>query len=151
MPSASRFAFVCVLCCLASAPTHADVAAYCAAYARDFADLTDRQSPQWQRRYDNAEKDCVQRFATQAVTPAKAKPKPKPVAQKPKVAAAPAPKLKQPEAPKDEKAVKTAPKLVEGSAEWLSYCDKKYVSFDKQKRTYLSKTGVERKCLVTAD
>jgi hypothetical protein len=130
-------------------PARADVAAYCAAYARDFADLIDKQSPRWQKRYDNAETDCMARFATIAAAPSKAKPKPS--AKKPEAVAAPEPKLKQPSEAKQEKAVKTVPKLVVGSAEWIAYCDKKYVSFNKAKGTYLSKTGIERKCLVTAD
>jgi BA14K-like protein len=152
----ARVILVYVGCAVSVSPAWADVAAYCAAYARDFADLTDRQSPRWQKRYDNAETDCMQRFATQAIKPVKPKAKPsrtaeKPKTEKPKVAAAPAPKLKQPEESKQEKAVKTVPKLVAGSPEWLAYCDKKYVSFDKAKGTYLSKSGLERKCLVTAD
>jgi BA14K-like protein len=41
--------------------------------------------------------------------------------------------------------------LQPGSPAWVDYCKRKYVSFNEAKGIYLSKTGIERKCLVTAD
>ena len=46
---------------------------------------------------------------------------------------------------------KSNAKPLQGSPEWAAYCKKKYVSFNEAKGSYLSKTGIERKCLVTAD
>jgi hypothetical protein len=42
-------------------------------------------------------------------------------------------------------------KLTEGSLAWLDYCDRKYASFNRATGTYTSHSGVERKCLVTAN
>ena len=132
---------------------HAAVPDYCAAYARDMADQWDKATPQWQLKFDNAEAACLGRYSTTAAAPAvkkKLKPpapaaKPRPVKpavkEKAEVAAAVSP-LQEP---------KVVPKLVAGSPEWIDYCRKKYVSFDEVKGTYQSKTGVERKCLVTAE
>jgi BA14K-like protein len=130
-------------------PAHADVAEYCAAYARDFADQSDKQLFNWQRRYDNAEASCVERFANDGTKPAKAKTKTKP--QVAKVKAKPAPKLKEPTEAPQQQAAKAIPKLTAGSPEWTAYCKKKYVSFNEVKGTYLSRTGIERKCLITVD
>jgi BA14K-like protein len=133
-----------------SGQAHADVKDYCAAYARDFADHVQKQNAEWQPRYDNAEASCLARLSYDVIPPPKAKTKPKvqkAVSQKPpKVAPAPVEEVET-----EAKAMKPAAKPETGSPEWLAYCQKKYVSFDAAKGTYLSKTGVERKCLVTAD
>lgn len=149
-------------------PAFADVQDYCAAVARDFADLRPKDRDIWQQRYDNANADCVEQFSaaplTAAIPPklikkpvAVAPPKPQPVAAE----VATKKKLKKPSAEiatvegttvePTAKANVTKPKPVAGSPEWLEYCARKYTSFDKAKGTYLSKTGVERKCLVTSD
>jgi outer membrane biosynthesis protein TonB len=137
----------------------AGVPDYCAAYARDIADASGSKSEVWQTRYDNAEKACLFRFTTpeaktaepklkpSKVKPVAAKkpaPKPKVVVEKPK----PAPE-KEPEV--EKQAVKAVPLLKEGTKEWVAYCTKKYASFDADKGTYQSRTGVARKCKVTSD
>jgi BA14K-like protein len=144
-----RFALV-ILALSVASNARADVKDYCEAYARDFADLVKKEDPDWQVRFDNAEAMCTERFSTEVVVEPKAKPKPKvqKAASKkpPKVAPAP---IDEP-AP-ETKAIKPVGKLEPGSPEWTAYCEKKYVSFNASKGTYLSKSGVERKCLVTAD
>jgi BA14K-like protein len=127
---------------------HADVKDYCSAYARDFADLVQKQNAEWQPRYDNAQASCLARFSYDVTSPPKTKPKiQKAVSQKPpKVAPAPVEKPAT-----DTKAIKPTTKPEAGSPEWLAYCQKKYLSFDPAKGTYLSKSGIERKCLVTVD
>jgi BA14K-like protein len=134
-----------------SVNAQATVQDYCKAYAQDIADQVEQQSPRWKIRYDNAEKSCLFRFTTSVQPAVKAKSKPKlAVVKKPvKQKLIPKPELK----PKTETKVvaKAIPQLEPGSAEWTDYCKKKYVSFDEAKGTYLSKTGVERKCMVTAD
>jgi BA14K-like protein len=117
---------------------------YCAAYARDFADQG--TAAKWQTRNDQALADCL--FVTlPAETQSRQAPKPKPVQiaklQQPSPAVAPPPKKKI------EK--RSKPILQEGSIAWLDYCEKKYASFDRKAGTYKSYTGVERKCLVTAN
>lgn len=136
-----------------AAQSGATVADYCAAYARDFADHVEKQNAQWQHRYDNADASCQLRFTSDEKPVVKIKPKAKQVLAKiptaPVVTAVPEPKPK-PEA-EPQQAAKAAPKLLQGSPEWTAYCKKKYVSFNEAKGSYLSKTGIERKCLVTAD
>ncbi len=159
---------------LLAQPAFADVQDYCAAYARDFADLRPKDRDIWQQRYDNANADCIEQFTGETVVAAKpmkakkkppaapkpvaapagasteaiptastSKAKPKPVASVAAAGDAPAEAAPKPQAAK--------PKLTAGSPEWLDYCARKYTSFNREKGTYLSKTGVERKCLVTAD
>lgn len=134
-------------------PAQANIPDYCAAYARDIADQGEK-SNDWQRRHDDAQASCTTRFSAFAAVPAKAKPeskpKPKPVAitkkpEKPKAEA----KIETP--PETKVVAKAVPKLESGSPEWTAYCKGKYVSFVESKGTYLSKTGIERPCLVTAD
>jgi BA14K-like protein len=131
----------------------ATVSEYCAAYARDFADQIQKQEPQWQHRYDNAEKACLSRFTSDVPPIAKVKQKAKPkqvTARKPSApVVTPEPVAKAEAAP--EQIAKAVPKLQPGSPEWTDYCKKKYVSFNETKGTYLSKTGIERRCLVTAE
>lgn len=162
-----RVFFVLGLALLAQ-PAFADVQDYCAAVARDFADLRPKDRDIWQQRYDNANSDCVEQFSPAPLTASKSPnvqkksvavvpSKPQPVATK----VATKPKLKKPTtevatvdgttAEPTAKADVAKPKPVPGSPEWQDYCARKYTSFDKAKGTYLSKTGVERKCLVTAD
>jgi hypothetical protein len=148
-----RLAAVTCLAFSLAMPSHATVADYCAAYARDFADHVEKQNPLWQHRYDNAEASCQLRFMSDEKPALKPKQKPKQVAAKkpaaPVVTAASPPKPKSKAEP--QKVAKAVPKLLQGSPEWINYCKKKYVSFDEAKGTYLSKTGVERKCLVNAE
>jgi hypothetical protein len=124
-----------------TASAQANITDYCAAYARDIADQGEKTNT-WQRRHDDAQTSCITRFSAFEATPAKAKPQPKP---KPKAEA----KIETP--PETKTVTKAIPKLEPGSPEWTAYCTQKYVSFDESKGTYLSKTGIERKCLVTAD
>jgi cell division septation protein DedD len=133
-------------------PAKADVADYCAAYARDHADQGAREKPIWQKRYDNALQTCGEQFSLKepvAIAKKPVKPVIKVVAEKPK----PVEKSETPVEPDTAKPKKVAaiPNLEAGSPEWVTYCKNKYVSFNEEKGTYLSKTGIERKCLVTAD
>jgi BA14K-like protein len=134
-------------------PSHANVADYCAAYARDFANHVDKQNPQWQHRYDNAEASCVLRFTSDEKPVPNVKPKARKVTAKkpvaPVVTTAPEPKPEPEAAP--PQVAKAVPKLLPGSPEWTDYCKKKYVSFNEATGTYMSKTGIERKCLVNAE
>jgi hypothetical protein len=159
-----------------SQPAFADVQDYCTAVARDFADLRPRDRDIWQLRFDDANTDCIEQFSSApAVAAAPPKQKSKAVAVKPSkpvvveqvivedvpVDPKPAKKVKKPAAKvatvEEATAEPTAkiasakPKLTPGSAAWLDYCTRKYSSFNRAKGTYLSKTGVERKCLITAD
>ena len=142
---------------LATATAQAAVADYCAAFARDDANAhAASATPDWQQRYDNADASCMQRFGSASAqrpapriaakpkkpVPTAAKPKPLKPATDSKAKAAAISPLQEP---------KTVPQLIAGSPEWTAYCTKKYVSFNPAKGTYLSKTGVERKCLVTAE
>jgi hypothetical protein len=133
----------------------ADKSAYCAAYARDFADARTLDKAMWQHKYDIALQSCLTptKPMVQRVPPA-AKKVAEPV--KPaivKQAEPPAPEAKVAEATADKPAT-AAPKqayLAPGSNAWNDYCAKKYSSFNIKTGTYTSKTGVERKCLVTAN
>jgi hypothetical protein len=125
------------------------VANYCAAFARDDADRTTTQKQDWQKRYDSALQTCTEQFSAVTTAPAptrkkavKVVTKPTPVPAKPEKKTAPAP---SPPAPVKIRLLK------EGTPEWQAYCKSKYVSFNVETGNYLSKTGIERKCLVTAD
>jgi hypothetical protein len=133
---------------MTSCASYANIPDYCAAYARDYADMGEK-STDWQRRHDDAQASCITRFSAFAATPVKAKPKPKVVAVAKPIEAKLEPKKQTP--PETKIVAKSTPKLETGSSEWIAYCKQKYVSFDESKGTYLSKTGVERKCLITAD
>jgi hypothetical protein len=140
--------------CTIASQAHASVEDYCAAYARDIADAVSPKPDDWQRRYDNAEKSCATRYAlpkpaTRKTIKTVKKPD-KPPLPKVKVEAE---KVEKPvkQEKKEKQAVRAVPLLKEGSPEWVAYCKNKYVSFNEAKGTYTSKTGVERRCLVTAN
>jgi BA14K-like protein len=166
-----RLVFLTIGLALLAQPAFADVQDYCAAVARDFADLRPKDRDIWQTRYDDANADCVEQFSTapqvvatkpkvQVVQPGK----PEPVAE-PVVAAVPVVKAKKRaakvattttsvEGSTAEVKATAAParrKPTPGSAEWTDYCSRKYSSFNRDKGTYTSKTGVERRCIVTSD
>lgn len=143
--------------CVASAPAFADKAAYCKAYARDFADQSSVDQTLWQHKYQIAIDACLAKHTSVQPKPMVFRPKTKNM-----VPAAPAPKpvvveetkpVPKPEVVATAKPViKSEAKpagLIAGSAEWNDYCAKKYVSFNAKNGTYQSKTGVERKCLVS--
>jgi BA14K-like protein len=135
-----------------AAPAFAAKSDYCAAYARDFADARTKDKPIWQHKYDIALASCMaEPKKAEAVKPAT----PKKVAVKPKpeviIPPEPVPETVKVETPpyKDVSTPRSA-KPEPGSDAWNKYCTKKYSSFDIKKGTYTSRTGVERKCLVTA-
>lgn len=136
--NAHRALIIIALGVLSAPPAWADKPAYCAAYARDFADARAKDKDLWQHKYDIALADCLD-------------------APQQKVAAAPmakkkaSAKVKTAEVAKPEPAPTAAPKLLAGSADWNIYCANKYASFNVKTGTYLSKTGVARKCLVSAN
>lgn len=138
---------------LGSAPSaFADVAAYCEAYAIDFANLTEKDDVQWQARREDALGACLSQYRDAPVvvkTKAKAKRvKPAPLARK-KPATPQAEEIK--DAAVEPAAEKKRPDIKAESPEWYDYCARKYASFDRKTGKYLSKKGIERKCLVTAD
>jgi BA14K-like protein len=133
---------------LAATPAFADKASYCKAYARDFADQTSVDEMSFQHKYQIAIDAClakhvapqVKRPEPRVFRPVAPSVKPAIVIPKP-VVAAPVVKPVAPVA----KVLAMAP----GSPEWNDYCAKKYVSFNAKTGTYQSKTGVERKCVVS--
>ncbi len=137
--------------CIATAPAFADKAAYCKAYARDFADQSSPDQTQWQHKYQIAIDACLTKHVAPTTKPMVFRPKTKNM-----VPAAPVEKpvvvqavTKPPVAKPVIKPAALPTALVQGSAEWNDYCTKKYVSFNAKTGTYQSKTGVERKCIVT--
>ena len=135
---------------------------YCAAYAKDFANVGPADKSRWQQQFENAQKDCLFQYLTPqqesvAVAPVVKKTIKKRKAPKPKIVVEPV-VIEQPQKQVADKAAapvleKKSTPLRErpqpGTPAWVDYCVNKYVSFNKEKGTYLSKTGVERKCLVT--
>ena len=128
---------------LCASPALADKPAYCAAYARDFADARAVDKNMWQHKYDIAYQSCIgepKPLIARIPIPIKAKPVAKVVARvaetKPEPVAAPV------------QAVKPA-KPAPGSDDWNIYCANKYVSFNVKTGTYLSHTGIERHCVVS--
>jgi recombination DNA repair RAD52 pathway protein len=112
-------------------PARADIKSYCELIATDFATANTSDVDQWQLKFHNTFDDCMLQYNGSSV----AAPEKKPVtAVKPlkSVAKKPAPT-----------------KLAQGSAEWNAYCAAKYTSFNKATGTYMSKTGVVRKCVVS--
>lgn len=149
-----RLALGIAILILLTGSARASVADYCAAYARDIADQWTPKTAEWQTRYDEADAACNFRYTHDAAPARAKKPKAAIAAVKPKAQPAAKPKpasVIKPKAPPTEKVAKAIPNLVAGSPEWTAYCKKKYVSFDETKGTYQSKSGIERKCLVTAD
>jgi BA14K-like protein len=128
-----------------STTSFADKTDYCAAYARDFADSRTHDKPIWQHKYDIALAACL-------AEPQKAEIVKPVVIKKPVVKVQPAPII-PPEPAVAEVATAKPAKFKRpepGTPEWNDYCTKKYTSFNAKTGTYLSHTGVERKCLVTA-
>ena len=146
-----------VALCLASTPALADKAAYCKAYARDFADQSSPEQAQWQHKYQIAIDACLAKHSTTQTKPVALRPKTKNVVT---VSPAPKPVVVEQTKPMSKPAVVATakpvviaeanpPLLIAGTPEWNDYCSKKYVSFNSKTGTYQSKTGVERKCIVT--
>jgi outer membrane biosynthesis protein TonB len=139
-------------------PAQADIKDYCAAYARDFADMQAQKREDWQRRYDNAETACNTRYTPKATQVRVATPKPKRVPTK---TVEPKPEKVTKPKPVEKKAAEKAPaekvtaqrtsRPKPGTPEWVAYCTEKYASFNAKTGTYRSKSGAERPCLVTRD
>jgi hypothetical protein len=131
---------------------------YCKAYAIDFADGTKRDTPFWDQRFADAEKACLLQYSYEGgfskekfEQVAKAKPKPKPIVEvQAKAVEAAAAEVDVAAAVVNAKPARKKAKPEEGSVAWLDYCEKKYASFNRKKGTYISRSGVERKCLVTS-
>ena len=142
----------------AASPALADKASWCEAYARDFADAHASEKTAWQHKHDIALSSCggkvviAQVVVTQTVAAPLAKPVARPSVTK-TVKAIVKPDV-TPQAAAETIAAVAPPQetktLVAGSADWNAYCARKYTSFNAAKGTYLSMTGVARKCLVTA-
>jgi hypothetical protein len=128
------------LACAAS-PAFADKASYCKAYARDFADQASVDETTFQHKYQIAIDACLAKHAAPQLK------RPQPRVFRPKITNNdPAPPLPKPIIVAPVAKVAT---LSPGSPEWNDYCAKKYVSFNAKTGTYQSKTGVERKCVVS--
>lgn len=129
-------------------PANASKAEYCAAYARDFADARATDKALWQHKYDIAQASCLappKPAPLVKITTPKPKPKVQEIVEIP-----PEPTLDPGPEPVIEKPAKKLRLILEpGSAAWNVYCDKKYSSFNPVTGTYTSRTGTERKCLVT--
>lgn len=141
--NAHRVLIVLALGVLTATPAMADRPAYCAAYATDFANARAKDKVLWQHKYDIALDACLQ---TESVKQVNESPTPKvvtPKKKKEKVVVAET--VPAPEAP-----VAAPTKLVVGSDDWKIYCANKYTSFNPITGTYISKTGVERKCVVSS-
>jgi BA14K-like protein len=128
---------------LCASPAWADKPAYCAAYARDFADARAVDKNMWQHKYDISYQSCIgeqKPLIARIPEPIKTKPVAKIVARVPEAkvepVAAPAPAVRP-------------SKPVPGSEDWNIYCANKYVSFDAKTGTYLSHTGVQRRCVAS--
>jgi BA14K-like protein len=122
---------------LTMTPALADKPAYCAAYARDFADARAKDKVLWQHKYDIALQSCIgEPKQVEASVP---------VAPK-KVVVAKAVELVPDPAPAPKKVA-----MVAGSDDWNIYCANKYTSFNPKTGTYMSKTGVERRCVVSTN
>lgn len=127
------FAFV-SLACVPQA--FADSKSYCELFAKDFADGRTTDVDQWQKLYHGAYADCISQYTPVVPEAAPKKVTEAPVVEPPKAA--------------DVVAEKPAAKALEpGSDAWNDYCAAKYVSFNKEKGTYMSRTGRERRCVVT--
>jgi BA14K-like protein len=116
-------------------PALADKPAYCAAYARDFADARAKDKVLWQHKYDITLQSCMG-DPKPTIERVQAVAKKKPVAKIAEPTPAPVVQIASP---------------VAGSADWNIYCANKYTSFNPKTGTYMSKTGVERKCVVSAN
>ena len=134
--------------CIMAAPANANKADYCAAYARDFADARATDKALWQHKYDIAQASCMAppkpALVIKVAVP-KAKPK---VQVQMEIPPEPTPDpVPEPVIAKPTKKLRLV--LEPGSAAWNVYCGKKYTSFNPVTGTYKSRTGVDRKCLVT--
>lgn len=131
-----------------ASPAWADRPAYCAAYARDFADSLTRDKVVWKHKYDIAQQSCLGEAKAAVATPlvTLAEQPKKKIKAKTVVASAPAAELPAAELPAPAKAAKSA-RLEPGSDDWKTFCANKYTSFNPDTGTYLSRTGVKRKCL----
>lgn len=176
--NANRALVVLALGIFSATPALADRPAYCAAYATDFANARAKEKVLWQHKYDIALEACMpsEKSAQAGVKPAAKVLAPKViaplepkavVAEEPQAAAAEAPKIVASEESKITKKARTkkvvkndpatpattpsdaAPKLLAGSDDWNAYCANKYTSFNAKTGTYMSKTGVARKCVVS--
>ncbi|MDE2385476.1 MAG: BA14K family protein [Alphaproteobacteria bacterium] len=135
-------------------PAMADRAAYCQAYARDFADQRGTDKATWQHKYQIALDSCLAQgkpaVKAKEATPAAPAPVPAPKAVEAK-APAPKPVPAAAKPPVAADATAEPAKLTPGTPEWNDYCAKKYTSFNAKTGMYLSHTGVQRHCLVTKD
>ena len=134
----SSFALAILTAGILSTQAAANSQTYCELFAKDFADGRTTDVDLWQKSYRNAFNDCMNQYT--AVAPMAAPKKPLP-----KQAAVPLNPL--------DTSIKAAavvkPKLEPGSEAWNEYCAAKYVSFNPDTGTYNSRTGRERRCVVT--
>ena len=125
---------------------------YCEVFAKDFADGRTTDVDLWQKSYRNAFNDCMNQYTATAPVAVAKKPLQKdveaPLNPPEVVAETPQRTLLKPLDPTAEKS-KAAPALVPGSEAWNEYCAAKYVSFNPDTGTYNSRTGKERRCVVT--
>jgi BA14K-like protein len=122
-------------------PAFAVKADYCAAYARDFADAKAQDKTLWQHKYDIANEACLAEPKASAQV-IKARPLSKKSTMKPQIAVPAEPQT-------TPASTSTKLKLEPRSENWNTYCANKYTSFNPKTGTYTSRTGIERKCIVS--
>ena len=140
MRTFSSFALAMLAASLFTTHAIASSQTYCEVFAKDFADGRTADVDQWQKSYRNAFNDCMNQYT--AVTPVAAP-------KKPLQNQAAVPLNPQDTSVEAAEVVKPAPVLAPGSEAWNEYCAAKYVSFNPDTGTYNSRTGKERRCVVT--
>ncbi len=159
------FIFIGLLGVALVAPAQADVRSYCEAYARHQADVRlsgnavlggkPKLTPEeWEERKTLALADCLTLYTPEAQVETSALTEPEtPAPEKPKTTTKAKEEptlLARKTAPAQEDSATTGTStLVPGSRAWLDYCAAKYVSFNRETRTYQSYSGKQRPCLVT--
>ena len=126
-------------------PAFATKADYCAAYAHDFADAQTQDKTLWQHKYEIANDACLvepKAAAHATIIQPKIELKPKPKTTEPQILVPAEPQPLPTPSP-------AKLKLEPGSENWNTYCANKYTSFNTKTGTYTSRTGVERRCVVS--
>ena len=135
-----------------AAPAFASTQSYCEIFAKDFADGRTTDVDLWQKSYRNAFNDCMNQYTAAAPQVAPKKPLQKDVqapVKPPEVEVVAETSKRTLLKPPDPTAETSKPVLAPGSEAWNEYCAAKYVSFNPDTGTYNSRTGKERRCVVT--
>jgi BA14K-like protein len=143
---ATRIYVIMLAIIASSSAARAEPQAYCQAYATDFANAQAKDQTTWQHKYDISLQGCLEAAKPEKLAAPAAPIKP----------AAPPQKIQVPPVQAQAEAVPPEPvaasangKPAPGSDAWNAYCANKYTSFNQATGMYLSRTGVNRKCVVT--